>query len=159
MEGLARLLAGRQGVPEEEPAGPGSQGRVDVLVHVERGQHHHPGIAVGGDRRGGIDAVQNRHPNIRQNDVGLLPSDLLDRFCAGGRFPDQAQIRRFGDDPAQPGADERLVVDDHHPHAHRSDSAECGADTPKTAAAPVSARRAAGSGSRAATRKPPPGSG
>ena len=71
-------------VLEEEAAGAGPQGLVDVLVEVEGGEDED----VGGRRRcsepaGGLDAVELGHADVHEDDVGLVLAGAGDRF--GGR--------------------------------------------------------------------------
>jgi len=63
---------GRRDVLEQEPAGSGTQRRVDVLVEVERGEHQDPCREPGGDDLpGGLQAVHDRHPHVHQHDIGM----------------------------------------------------------------------------------------
>src|SRR6185312_15648853 len=59
----------RRGLLEQEPAGPGAQRGVDVLVEVERGEDQHPRRRPGSgqDVFGGGDAVEAGHADVHQD--------------------------------------------------------------------------------------------
>jgi len=58
-------------VLDQEPARPGPQRAVDVVVLVERGEHEHPGVRTGGgDQPGCLDAVHARHADVHDDHVG-----------------------------------------------------------------------------------------
>jgi hypothetical protein len=68
----------RGGVLEQEPAGPGAQRGVNVLVQVIRGQDDHPDLVPAGrasrpvqDAAGGRQPVEHWHPHVHQHDVRL----------------------------------------------------------------------------------------
>ena len=67
-DGTGQLLAG--GVLEQEAAGSGLHGVVDVLVEVEGGQHEDfcPAAALG-ELGGGLDAVESGHADVHQDNV------------------------------------------------------------------------------------------
>ena len=128
------------GVLEQEPAGAGPDGGVHVVVDVEGRQHHHPHtgqVRVGSDPPGGFDAVEHRHADVHQHHIGPLPTGQLDRLLAVGGLTDQLEVGGVVDHASQPGADQRLIIDDTDPHGH--------VDAPN--------------GRRAATWKPPIGPG
>jgi hypothetical protein len=60
----------RRAVLEDEAARPGPQRVVDVLVEVEGGQDQHAGVAGLDHPLGRGDAVQDRHPDVHENDIG-----------------------------------------------------------------------------------------
>ena len=91
----------------------------------------------GGDPGGGLDAVDVGHADVHQDDVR---PQLAGRGQGGGtvaRLADNLELGLGAEEEPQPGAHQLLVVDQQHPDRH------------------------AGSwiGSRATTRKPPPGAG
>ena len=105
----------RRSVFEHEPACTGAQRRMDIVVEVERGQHHHPGVGVAfADRAARLDAVQDRHPDIHQHDVGVRASSELDGRCPVGRLADDCQVGLGLQDHAESDPDHLLVVDQHH---------------------------------------------
>jgi hypothetical protein len=60
-------------VLDQEPARPGPQRAVDVVVLVERGEHEHPGVRTGGgDQPGCLDAVHARHADVHDDHVGAV---------------------------------------------------------------------------------------
>jgi len=126
-------------VLDQEPARPGPQRAVDVVVLVERGEHEHPGVRTGGgDQPGCLDAVHARHADVHDDHVGAgVPGEPY-RLGSGSGLAGHVDIGSPLDQPAQSGPDERLVVGEDDLDDHRT---------------------GAGTGSRAATRKPPPGCG
>ena len=114
----------RRRVLEQEPAGPGPQRPVDVLVEVERRQHQHPGRGSGvGEPSGCRDAVELWHPDVHQHDVGFQAQYLVDSLQAGCRLTDDGEVLGGVHDAAQADADERLVVGDDDPDRHDAGSA------------------------------------
>ena len=58
-------------VLDQEPARPGPQRAVDVVILVERGEHEHLGVRTGGvDQLGCLDAVHARHADVHDDHVG-----------------------------------------------------------------------------------------
>jgi hypothetical protein len=83
----------RRGVLEEEAAGAGPEGRVDVLVEVEGGQDEDVGRGPGGDDpAGGFDAVHVRHPHVHQDHVGLERPSRRQRSDAVAGFTDDLDV-------------------------------------------------------------------
>ena len=117
-EATARI--GRQqllgmGVLEQEAAGPGAQRGEDGLVDVERRQHDHPRrrLAVALDQQPrGRDAVQPRHADVHQHDVAGGDGELLERLAAVLGLADDGHVVLRVDHHPQPGADQRLIVDE-----------------------------------------------
>ena len=128
-------------VLDQEPARPGPQRAVDVVIVVERGEHEHVSAQVaGGDHLGCLDAVHARHPDVHHDHVGVGVPGELDRFGSGSGLASHVDVGCLLDQHAQARADQRLVVGQDDLDRHR-------------------AGVGAGSGSRAATRKPPSGRG
>jgi DNA-binding NarL/FixJ family response regulator len=66
-------------VLDQEPAGPGPQRAVDVVIVVEGGEHEHPGAgAGGGDQLGCLDAVHARHADVHDDHVRVLVLTTFD---------------------------------------------------------------------------------
>src|SRR5581483_6159273 len=95
-----------------------------------------PGDAVGEDPSRRLEAVEVRHPDVHQHDVGAQRPDLVDRLTAVRRLADDLDLGLGVEDHPEPGAYERLVVDE-------QDADHCGAST----------------GSCARSTKPPPARG
>ncbi len=79
-------------------------------------------------------------PGIRMSITttsGLGVAGQLDRFGAGPGLADDLEVRGAGDEHAQPGAHQRLVVGEHDPDGHRA-AAGSGSlrGDPETAAGP-----------------------
>src|ERR1700722_4095522 len=126
-------------VLDQEPAGPGPQRAVDVVIVVERGEHEHPGVrARRGDQLGGLNAVHARHADVHDDHIGAGVLGEPYRLDSRSGLAGHVDIGGPLDQPAQSGPDERLVVGEDDLDGHRAGT---------------------GTGSRAATWKPPPGRG
>jgi hypothetical protein len=138
----AAMRPPRGRVLEQEPAGAGPQGLVDVLVEVEGGDDHDPervGRTGVGEGPGDLDAVLARHADVDEADVGPELAGEADRLGPVGSLGDHFDVGLVLEDQAQAAADHRLVVGEQNPDAH--------------------AFLLAGSGSVAATTQPPSGPG
>jgi hypothetical protein len=132
-------------VLEQEPAGPGGQRRVDVLVQVERGEDDDPHRRLRGqDALGRLEPVHLGHPDIHQHDVGPVLQRRRDRLPAVRGLGHHRDAGRAQDQP-ETASDQRLVVRDDHPRRCISGRA-------------VRAHTGS-SGMMARTRQPPPGRG
>ena len=102
---------------QEEAAGAGGQGVVDVLVEVERGEHDHAWrwVQLGRDRPRRIDAVEHRHANVHQDHVGPVGGGHGHRVrpVAGGA--DNRDVVAGVEKRCEAGAHDLLIVGDHHP--------------------------------------------
>ena len=154
-----RLAAGDEGdradevgglaVLEQEPRRPGAQGAVDVLVEVEGGQHEHRGAGqrgVGDDRVQGGQAVDARHPHVHDDHVGTGLAGDRHGLRAVGRLADHREALLGLEQDAQAGADQLLVVGQHHTDHRGGRPRQAGARPPRRnrrdPAPPRSARRA-----------------
>lgn len=72
----------------------------------------------GGDRGGGLDAVQFGHPDVHEHDVGIEVRHQRDGLRAVARLADDVDVVRVVQDHPQSGAHEGLVVGDDHPDRH-----------------------------------------
>jgi len=109
-------LLGR-GVLEQEPARPGGQRGVDVLVEVEGGEDDDPapGSRLGPeDAAGGLEPVHPRHPDVHEDNVGAVLKHRGDRFAAVGGLGRDRDPGLVQDEP-EPAADQCLVIGDDHP--------------------------------------------
>ena len=77
-------------------------------------------VAVRSEAPGGLDAVQTRHADVHQDDVGAQPSRLLDGLSAVGGLSHHLDVRRRLEQLAKAGADKRLVVRDEDSRTHAS---------------------------------------
>jgi hypothetical protein len=75
--------------------------------HEDHGRH-----ARGPDRLDDREAVHARHLDVEQDEVGLPVANELDGFSAVSRFDDGLDLRVVPEQPPQPLASERFVVDD-----------------------------------------------
>lgn len=67
---------GWRGVLEQEPGRAGLQRAQHELVGVERREDEHGGrVRLGGEQAGGRDAVEQRHSDVQQDDVGPVAID------------------------------------------------------------------------------------
>jgi hypothetical protein len=109
----------RRHVLEQESTGAGRERGVDVLVQVEGGEDDDPRRrgGPGEDAAGGLQTVDLRHAHVHEHDVGTGPPDRVDRLRAGRGLGHHVHPTG-GEDHAEPGADQRLIVGDHHPYRH-----------------------------------------
>ena len=108
----------RPGVLEQEAAGAGAQRGEHVLVEVERRQDDHPRgrVAAALDQQPRRrDAVEPRHADVHQHDVGGRDRELLERVAAVLGLADDRHVRLRVDHHPQTRAHERLVVDEEDP--------------------------------------------
>jgi hypothetical protein len=126
----------RFGVLDQETPGPGPQGGVDVLVEAVVGQHDHVYAGqprVGGDLPGRLDAVQDRHLDVDQRDVGQVRHGERDRLTAVRGLGYHLDVVLGVQQRPEAGPDQGLIIGEQYPD-HES--------TPN--------------GSSARTRNPPP---
>jgi hypothetical protein len=84
-----------------------------VLVVIERGQHddaHAAQRRVGGDRLGGLQAVEAGHADVHQHDVGDEAARRVGRLVAVGGLADHLDAVLRGQQRPKARAHERLVV-------------------------------------------------
>ena len=102
-------------VLEQEPAGAGLERVVDVFVQVECRQDEDPrtGVAGGGANLAGRgDAVEHRHPDVHQHDVGPVLLALLHRLFAVCCGCDDGDVALGLEQRGEACADGLLVVGD-----------------------------------------------
>jgi hypothetical protein len=104
---------GGWGILEHEAARPGLERPIDVFVIVEGREHEDPARARGENPPSSLEAIEHRHLDIHQNDVGTEPSNRRDCLHAVGRLADDGQIRLIVQDGLESSPYESLVVDDH----------------------------------------------
>ncbi|TXS57398.1 histidine kinase [Streptomyces sp. t39] len=161
-------------VLHQEARGARPQRPVDDLVVVERGQDDDmrpPGTV--GDPARRFDPVQHGHPDVHHHHVRPQALGQGDGLRPVARLPGHLDARRVRDHHLQGGADQRLVVGEHHPDRRRVPAAGRRHLRPRDAGPRRAVRRAvpadgaggrrhraaAGRGSRARTRNPPSGRG
>ena len=107
-------------VLEDEPARPGPQGAIDVLVGVERGEDDHleRPIRFAEDPAGRGEAVELGHANVHEDDVGTVTACDLDGFEAGAGFGDHVDVGLLAQHHREAAADEGLIVDDGDAEGH-----------------------------------------
>ena len=100
---------------EQEPGGARLERLVDGLVAVEgREDEDLRRRPARNDTPGRLEPVEPRHPDVHQHDVGLeLAHDPERLLTVLGLTDDLDVLLRLEDHP-EPGADQRLVVDDQH---------------------------------------------
>ncbi len=140
MHGLDEQL--RPGVLEQKASGAGPKRAVDVLVQVERRDHHHRhrvGDAPPREELGHLDAVEPRHPDVDQAHVGAEPARELDSGVAVGGLADDLDVGLGVEDHGQAGTHQILVVGHQHSHRHRRTSVSSSASTahPPSGAGPA----------------------
>jgi len=106
-------LVGRSAF-EQKAAGAGTDRLIDVLVEVEGREDQHLGRRVGAGEQapGGFQAVQNRHADVHQDEVGRKLSYLGERVAAVVGLADDVEVGLGLEDHPQPAADQCFVVDD-----------------------------------------------
>ena len=76
------------------------------------------GALVGDDPPGRLDAVDHRHADVHQHDVGPLAQHDLDRLGAVAGLADDVDVGRRAQQHAEPAAHQRLIVGDDHGDGH-----------------------------------------
>ena len=64
------------------------------------------------DATDGLDALENRHPQIEERDIRMVAIERFERLEPVRRFGDDVQIRLVADDVGDAGPDQQVVVDD-----------------------------------------------
>ena len=87
-----------------------------MLVGVEGGQHDHPGrVGLGVQRPGRLEAVEHRHPDVHQHDVGAALGAQRHARPAVGGLADDLEVGLAAEHQRERRPDQRVVVDDQHP--------------------------------------------
>lgn len=98
---------GRVAGLEQETAGTTVERGGDLLVGGESGEHEHAGARDGaGDFGDRGEAVEDRHDDVEQRDVGAVRDSQFDGLTPVGRLSDDLDLRIGGDS----GAGQRFVV-------------------------------------------------
>ena len=90
----------------------GVAGPLHELALGERGEHHDRGDPGAGDPLGGGDAVEDRHLDVQDHQVGAVLLGQLDRLLAVAGLPDDV-VPLLGEHLGEVHADQRLVLGDH----------------------------------------------
>src|SRR5919107_791801 len=104
----------RLDVLDEESGRAGAQRVEDVLVQAVVGQDHdvHPGQGrVRGDAPGRLDAVDDRHLNVEERDVGQVFFGQVQALAAVGGLGHHLNVVLDLKEGAESAAEQRLVVD------------------------------------------------
>jgi hypothetical protein len=101
------------GVLQQEPGGAGLEGGHDACLLDEARDRHdlHVGV-IGLDARGRVDAVDARHQQVHDHDVGLQRGRGLDRGVAVGGLTDDLEIVVQGEEIAHAPPNHRVIVDE-----------------------------------------------
>ena len=84
---------------------------VDVLVQVERREHHDPHLRTcRHSTASGLDPIQRGHLDVHEHDVGLELGDELDRLQTVRGLADHGEVVLGAEDHPEPRPDEPLVV-------------------------------------------------
>ena len=120
-----QLLGGR--VLEQEAAGAGAQGLVDVLVEVEGRQDQHPDLAraLGHHLARGLEPVEVGHADVHEHDVGPQRARRAHRLGAVLGLAHHLDVLLGVEDHAEAGAHEGLVVGEQDAHGAHSGSLAC----------------------------------
>ena len=107
---------GRAGVLQQVAQRPGLDGREDVVVAGEAGQHQDAGRQVApGQAADRLQAVHPGHEQVHQHHVRAQPLHQPHRRLAVGRLADHLQFGLGGQQRLHAAAHDRLVVHHHHP--------------------------------------------
>ena len=102
-------------VLQQEPTRARADRSERVLVEIERGQNEHLGLrVVADDRLGGGDAVQLRHPDVHEHQVGGEQGGLRDRRLAVAGLTDHHDVFLRVEHHPEPDSDELLVIHQQH---------------------------------------------
>ena len=105
-----------QHVFQEEPAQPGTQSLVDVLVEIEGREHQDRDrlirVRVVHDAARGLEPVQIGHLDVHQHDVGFRLRARATASRPSAASPSHPDARLRFEDRPETGPDERLVVSD-----------------------------------------------
>ena len=104
------------GILQEKPARTLPDRAGCGLVEVERREHDDAGrVGVAQELGCRSEAVEHGHPDVHQHDVGLRGAHDVDRLAAVGRLAHDLDVWLRVDEHADSGAEQRLIVDEHHP--------------------------------------------
>jgi hypothetical protein len=104
-----------RGVLEQEAAGAGAQRLVHDLVEIEGREHEHPRrLRQVLQAPRGLEAVDVGHAHVHQHDVGPQLGGARHGHGAICGLADNLDVGLRGEDHAEPGAHQRLVVGDQH---------------------------------------------
>ncbi|GIE72882.1 hypothetical protein Apa02nite_089900 [Actinoplanes palleronii] len=115
-DGVQKVL--RQDVLDEEAGRSGTERLEHVLVQPVVGQDddvHPVQSRVRGDAPGGLDAVDARHPDVEENDVGPMLPGQRDSVVAVARLGHDLEVVLGVEQSSEAAADQRLVVDQQDP--------------------------------------------
>jgi hypothetical protein len=112
--GVHQILG--RGVLEQEPAGPRAQRLVHVVVQVERGEDEYLGpVPERAEQPAGRrEAVQHRHPDVHEHDVGVERPGLGHGGLAVRSVAHHEQVGLRGEQRTEALPHHRLVVRDQH---------------------------------------------
>src|SRR4051794_40020982 len=126
-------------VLEQKAARASVQGVVHVVVLVERRQHQHPAVGLGTDGAGGLDAVEVRHADVEEGDVGMVFAYGRQRLEPVRCLGDHLDVGLRLEDHREATADEFLVVGDDDADAHAPTFSEALTRWPPPSSGPASA--------------------
>jgi hypothetical protein len=125
---------------EEEAAGPGPHGVVDVFVEVKGGEDEHAALRAGGDElAGSFQAVEHWHANVHEHHIRVLFGGDGEGLLTVGGLADDLDVGLHVKKQPETGAHQLLIVGQYDTN-HDPD-------------------RSTGSGRRARTVNPPPSPG
>ena len=89
-----------------------------VVLHREH--EHLDALVLVQQRRHDVEAAPVGHRHVHQHQVGIDRARLEDRLARGAGLADDLDVLLALEQQPQPGADDRVVVDDQHANAHAS---------------------------------------
>ena len=110
---MARTISAGGVSLSRKPGGAGAQRAQHELVGVE-GRQHDDGrrVGLGAQQAGGGDAVELRHADVHEHDVGPVAVDGAQHAAPVVGLADDLDALRAGQHHPQPRAHERVVVDE-----------------------------------------------
>ena len=92
----------------------------DLVVGVVGRQHDDAGAGIAlANLPDGLDAFHDRHAQIEERDVRVIPLEGVDGLDAVAGFGDHAQVGLLVDDVRDAGSEQRVIVDEQHARRSR----------------------------------------
>ncbi len=109
----------RPDVLQKKTAGPRTQRLDHVLVDIERREDQNPGrLVLGCQDPGGLDPIQDGHPDVHEDHVRSKASGLLDRLRSIRGLADEIYVLLRPECHVEGSSHERLVIRDQDPDRH-----------------------------------------
>ena len=94
------------------------EGFGNICVFSEGREHNHVRLGTHvQDLRNRGEAIEARHTDVEQHHLGPQAGHDIHRLSTVSRLGEDLDVRVGAEDCADPGTDERFVVDDDDPHS------------------------------------------